>query len=95
MKLISIYLGICEFKCYLESDFISHLHQVHQQCDKYDCYICAEDKGEEHFTLQPKALINVSLLINHCKVDKIFTQLIDLSYYVLSIMYLLFFILRV
>lgn len=63
MKYILIYLGGCEFKCYLESDFISHLNQVHQQCDTYCCYICAADKGEGYFTLQPKVLINVSLLI--------------------------------
>lgn len=60
MQLISTYLGGCEFKCYLESDFKSHLNQVHQQCAKYCCYICAEDKGEEYFALQPKVLINVS-----------------------------------
>lgn len=62
MNLISIYLGGCEFKCYLENDFISHLNEVHHNCDKYCCYICAENNGEEYFALQPKILINVSFV---------------------------------
>lgn len=55
-----LYLGRCSFFCYVPSDFISHLSQDHQQCDKFCCYICAnQDNGKGFIALQPKLMIKV------------------------------------
>ncbi|XP_026811622.1 uncharacterized protein LOC113552843 isoform X4 [Rhopalosiphum maidis] len=59
-------VGCCAFSCYLHNEFTVHLNEEHQQCDKFCCYICAnEDDGEGFFALHP------SLMITHFKLHNL------------------------
>lgn len=61
--LTRICLGCCGFSCYLHNEFVDHLNQEHQQCDKFCCYICAnKDDGEGFFALHPSLMITVSIM---------------------------------
>ncbi|KAL4143321.1 hypothetical protein QTP88_005667 [Uroleucon formosanum] len=59
-------VGCCGFSCYLHNEFVDHLNQEHQQCDKFCCYICTnKDDGEGFFALHP------SLMITHFKLHNL------------------------
>lgn len=75
-------VGCCGFSCYLQNEFVEHLNQEHQQCDKFCCYICAnKDDGEGFFALQPNLMITHFKLHNLNKYQCIFclfgTEIID------------------
>ncbi|XP_050525201.1 uncharacterized protein LOC126896453 isoform X2 [Daktulosphaira vitifoliae] len=51
-------VGCCSFSCYVLENFISHSNDEHQQCDKYSCYMCAnQENGDGFFALHPKKMI--------------------------------------
>ncbi|CAI6364719.1 unnamed protein product [Macrosiphum euphorbiae] len=75
-------VGCCSFSCFLQNEFVEHLNQEHQQCDKFCCYICADkDDGEGFFALQPNLMITHFKLHNLNKYQCIFclfgTEIID------------------
>ncbi|VVC35861.1 Zinc finger C2H2-type,Zinc finger, RING/FYVE/PHD-type [Cinara cedri] len=58
-------VGSCTFSCFVPGDFIYHLNKEHQQCDKFCCYICAdEDNSKGFIALQPSLMIKHFILHN-------------------------------
>uniref|UniRef100_A0A2H8TXZ9 Zinc finger and BTB domain-containing protein 6 n=1 Tax=Melanaphis sacchari TaxID=742174 RepID=A0A2H8TXZ9_9HEMI len=66
-------VGYCAFSCYLHNEFIDHLNEEHQLCDKFCCYICDnKDDGEGFFALQSNLMITHFKLHNLNKYQCIF-----------------------